>query len=87
VIEIEASIEGLKPEPAFLPWLGIEHGGPATWSSDRMKVNIVTLLAILIVLQMDFNRIPYHHSDHGPWYGSSRSCGSKTPELIVVIVA
>ncbi len=42
----------------------------------------MTALAVLLVLQMDFNRIAHHDADHGPWHGSI-----KAPELIIVIVA
>jgi hypothetical protein len=81
-IDEEALIEGLKLYLGFLPGLGIDQGGPATWSRDRLEVKIVTLLAVLLVLQMDFNRVAHHDADHGPWHGSI-----KTPELIIVIVA
>ncbi len=42
----------------------------------------MSFLAVLMVLQMDFNRIAHHDADHGPWHGFI-----KPPELIVVIVA
>ena len=82
MIEIEAGIESLKLQLGFLSWLGIQHGGSTAWSRDRVKVDIVTFLAVLPVLQMDLNRIPHHHPDHRSWNGAI-----KTPEPIIGIVA
>src|SRR5207344_3441581 len=78
-IDKEALLGGLKLYLCFLPGLRIDQGGSAT---GRLEVKIVTALAVLLVLQMDFNRIAHHDADHGPWHGSI-----KTPELIIVIVA